>query len=556
MRPILHANPCRIWGCRIWTHRERVRDHSISARQASRCVSRLGRPRLEGSRRRTGLRPVGRMAQAGPAELGRSKGRHLGDIGHLQSSAEQVGLRLHQQIGRGGPAIGAQGGQRLAVRLDHVDDVAHLVGHRLHGGAGHVGAGAAAGQAVHRGLHRAVPVRRTQSGEGRDHDHAGAAVDLGRERDQVRDVLETEKLGRPGQGRARGQDVALPGKRRLVGQPGQGRRHRRVAPDEGGDRRHHRRTRAVGGLGQARCGAALTEQGGVRIGQHGNDRCPVRDARQVLDLAERPVGSPDLRQHAQRHLEQCAQLRRPGQIDHVVEQGPRGVAGIAGMDPTTGESPGQPCIDGAHGHIVEVQPARRVRQQPTDLRRREHGVDPQSGAPADQRGGLRAGDRRTPFGCPLVLPAQHRADRPYPCSGARRAPTPAGWTEPRPRCPARRPRRTGRPRTARCPRSARRPARPSPAGGRTPPRGPSRWRGPDRPGRPRRALVLVVPWSMDTITRGPACVVTRVSFDGGISGSCRPDLTNGSRLIAYAVVNFYATNSQNRKPPPGGSSDE
>ena len=328
---------------------------------ASRLASGL-RTRLEGSGRRTGLRPVRRMAQAGPAELGRPEGRHLGDVSHLESSAEQVGLGLHQQARRRWRRR-RRAGRSAACRPPRSRRRRHRSGGRpprpRRGPRGR--AVLAAGQP---GSPRPAPSR-SQCGAPSP-EKAGTritpagAVHLSRELDQISDVPAGRAV-RPSRPASSPRTRCCP-----PGQTSAGRSARPRSPGPADSPPTKAATGvitddtgAVGGLGQSRGRAALAEQRGVRIGQHGHDRGSVRDTRQARTSPERLVGSPDLRQRSPRHPEECAQLRGPGQIDHVVEQGPRGVAGIAGMDPAAGEPPDQPRIDRADCHVARSTPLAR-----------------------------------------------------------------------------------------------------------------------------------------------------------------------------------------------------
>ena len=78
---------------------------------------------------------------------------------------------------------------------------------------------------------------------------------------------------------------------------------------------------AVGRLRAADLGAAVPEQGGMRVRQHRGDRHPVTDPGHGAADTEVAVRAQHLGQHGGRDVEQLQQRGGPGKIDDVVEQG-------------------------------------------------------------------------------------------------------------------------------------------------------------------------------------------------------------------------------------------
>ena len=230
-----------------------------------------------------------------------------------------------------------------------------------------------AGETEHRAARPEVPLGGAESEQGRDRDHAtgvlagsGYRVGLGGAGDDA------EVFDKPVHGAAGGQHDGLDAPRELpVPLPGDDGEAAALAPDgEPGPRlaqahvQHAPRTE--GGLGQARPGAALTDQRRLLIA---DQRAQLRAQRQGAGVAERPGGVDHGREGIEMDAETFHRLGAPAALTvEAVEPGHGGVAGIGDVQPAAGQLPGQPAIDRAELGVLSLVGAELI-QQPGELGR-------------------------------------------------------------------------------------------------------------------------------------------------------------------------------------------
>ncbi len=173
-----------------------------------------------------------------------------------------------------------------------------------------------------------------------------------------------------------------------VDHPGD-RRHRAPfgEPEGIADVQQHRGSRAERGLGHAGPEAALGEQRRLRIAHDPPDR--DRRGEGALDVGRAELGRalPNLGQRPHRHVEQAAQPLVPAQAADVEQQRAAGVGVISREHRPAGEAINQVRVDGADQSIPAGQAGGQVRpfaDQPSELRRREIGIDLEPGLAPDQ----------------------------------------------------------------------------------------------------------------------------------------------------------------------------
>ncbi|NBV03939.1 MAG: ATP-binding cassette domain-containing protein, partial [Acidimicrobiia bacterium] len=229
------------------------------------------------------------------------------------------------------------------------------IGHRLDDGASEMRPRGPARQTADRSAGVGIPPGRTEPGEGRHHEHAPGVGDRCRERtDLGRLGDDAETVTQPLDGGPGDEHRALEGVgHRSVGQlPGDGGQHPRCRIRAGrSDVQQDEAPGAVGVLRLSRSEAVLAEEGGLLVSGDPRDRDA---ARQALGRghAQPTARGAHLGERPDRHAEQLAELRVPGERPDVEEHRSRSVRDVGEVLSAGGEAMDEPRVDRAEGETI------------------------------------------------------------------------------------------------------------------------------------------------------------------------------------------------------------
>ena len=350
-------------------------------------------------------------------EVSRAHGCRLDASGPLDRGIDEVSLELHEEVVLTGTPVDLEGGEvDPGILLHRIQDVGYLESQGFQSGADDMVLVHAARQSGDHAAGVGIPVGRSQTGKCRNHI---ASVRIRNFFCKIFGILggldELHLVAEPLDRRARHVDGTLKGVLDLAAKsPGDGREEPVLREDRLFTRVHqHEASGPVGVLGFAGSPTGLAEEGCLLIACDAGDRDRIPEE-DLIGIAEYAGGRQDFREHAARNIELFKNFIVPVECVDVEEHGPRGVRIIRCVDLTVAQLPHEPCVDRSEEKVSllgSFAGALYIFEDPAKLRRREVGIDDQSGLFTELfRESLRDEGIRV-IGSPSALPDDRIADR-------------------------------------------------------------------------------------------------------------------------------------------------